>query len=458
MRVRELLACLWFASLGWLLFVLGTTLANAQTCTGVTYQPSALYTRNGVPLFRQMSAPMWFSAASTANRNSANAAFWSQYGLEFALYRLQSGASTCYRNHSAPGLSSSGAAGEVRANQYACSNPASAGTDTSLFITIDEHQVNGQCEPPPEECDPGFMGVGDSWSTTVSGPSRYCHALSHCLVQVTSSACVGSSCSRTFRHTDQTCTPDDDEGGDDEDNGEACASSGGVTFCKDDDDDTENCGFLNDNFVCLSRTDDDGCQVFGDGSRVCGQQAPTPPVPDNGTPGTPATPDGVITTINNSYDFYNSTTVSSSARPPGTSGDNPNDGEDDGTGGGTGLNSAGNPTSGDGDGEGEGECPEGATCDGSLPDQGEFEDVCSFGQCTEQFFSRIRNAPLFDGVLSAGAMIPAGSCPSWNVEVFDDTFSLSAPMCSIWEDVAPLLSAAFIFIWAWVGTRIVLSA
>jgi hypothetical protein len=180
-------------------------------------------------------------------------------------------------------------------------------------------------------------------------------------------------------------------------------------------------------------------------------------VPDNGTPGQPAPPDQVITTTNtnnvtNTYNYYNTGTVGGSARPPGTSGDNPYDGHDDGSG------TVGN---GDGDGAGGGgdtSCPDGATCDGTLPDAGTFEDVCTFGECAQTFYSRVQAAPMVSAVLGAGAAFPSGSCPTWTLHAFDRDYSLSAPMCQIWDQVSSLLSGIFLIIWAWVASRIVLSA
>lgn len=308
------------------------------------------------------------------------------------------------------------------------------------------------CPPPPACSNSAADGVGDQFTSShFPGANGYCHALSHCKMTVTPSIAVDGTTLYTVKHTSQPCAhgavpaPVGDQAKD----GETCTGSAPEVCLSPQ---GENCGYVNDSFVCLPKIDDDGCAVAGDGGRVCGSKAPTPPAPDNGTAGQVATPDERITsTINsasNVYNYFNSTTVAASSRPPGTSGDNPYDGEDDGSG-------AGGGSSGGGEG---GECPEGATCDGSLPDAGEFEEVCTVQECTQAFFNRVKAAPLFAGVLGVGASIPAGACPTWNVEIFDDSFSLSAPMCDVWENIAPLLSAAFLFIWGWIATRIVLSA
>lgn len=328
--------------------------------------------------------------------------------------------------------------------------------DTTFFGNTTGRQQLGVPCPDPDACVPQTPGVGDTFTSTVyPGADGYCHAVSRCRMSVTPSVSLGGATIYKVVHTDQACasgvTPPPDE--DDLNDGETCAtSSGGNEFCLSPN--GENCGYLNDSFVCLGQVEDDGCDVFADGSRACGTDAPTPPVPDNGTPGQEAEPDEGIdvneggTTI--AVNYYNQTTVNNSNRPPGTSGDNPYDGEDDGSGTGGGT--------GDGDGEGDGECPEGATCDGSLPDAGEFEEICTFGECAQEFFTRVQGAPIVAGVLSVGAGFPDGACPNWTLEAFSQDYILSAPMCSIWDDVSPVLSAVFLVIWAWVATRIVLSA
>jgi len=90
----------------------------------------------------------------------------------------------------------------------------------------------------------------------------------------------------------------------------------------------ENCGYLNGKFVCLGKTDPDECWVNDDGSKWCGEGAPLPPAPDNGTRGEKATPDDTVseespdgtTTV---YQYFNTTTVGNASNPS-DSGANPN--------------------------------------------------------------------------------------------------------------------------------------
>lgn len=223
----------------------------------------------------------------------------------------------------------------------------------------------GQCSAAEdsEDCNASFPGVGDSFTTTTNpgSGSSYCHALSNCKVQVSSAVSMQGQTLYTWRHTSSNCSGPEGAGGE---GGEACIGND-PSFCSagpgDNDQPDSNCGFLNDSFVCLDRIEDDGCAVATDGSRACGPDAPTPPVPDNGTPGDPADPDVTIE-INNEGDrivnWFSGGTSAGSARDPGTSGDNPYDGNDDGSG----LNGSGD-CEGEDCGEGEGSASGGEVCD-----------------------------------------------------------------------------------------------
>lgn len=213
--------------------------------------------------------------------------------------------------------------------------------------------------PPPEECSGSAAeGVGDEFTTLVDpGADGYCNAVSHCAMSVSSSVGVDGTQIFKVTHTDQECVhgavPAPGPG--DVTEGETCVTSAsGMEFCLEPQ--GENCGYVNNNFTCLGSVEPDGCAVFPDGGRVCGAAAPTPPVPDSGTAGQPAMPDESVQATNGSvtnvFNFFDSTTVNNSSRPPGNSGDNPYDGEDDGNG-----------TGGDGtEEEGEGTASGGETC------------------------------------------------------------------------------------------------
>lgn len=334
----------------------------------------------------------------------------------------------------------------------------SSGPENLVVNTFHEVGAGAQCAT----CDSDHPNVGRKFS--MEGLEDFCDVDSHCKARAGVGACLGALCVSNYTISTQDCALSD-AGGEAPPPGEACAGSGGLEFCKDEDEEGENCGFLNGGFICLDQTEDDGCQVMGDGSRVCGPAAPSPPVPDNGTPGQPAEPDETIETTgedgsNNTYNYYDSDTVAGSHRDPGTSGDNPDDGEDDGSGEIGGGTSSGGGGDGEGDGEGVDDdgCTEEDGCTGTIPAVGEVECL-SFAGCLSGFYTRLSNAPIVAAVAGAGASFPAGSCPSVNITMFSETNSISEPMCDVWSaSIAPLISAMFLVIYAWVSTRVVMSA
>lgn len=227
-----------------------------------------------------------------------------------------------------------------------------------------------------------------------------------------------------------------------------------------------NCGFVNGEFVCLKNIKNNGCKVMSDGSRVCGKDAGTPPVPDNGTPGIPATPDQEIsakdsggTTYN--YNFYSSTTVGGSSRDPGSSGAPQGSGQNGGNGTGSGVT--------DGDGEGED--------DGEGIDTGDGSELSGFGQCMAEnggvslvamtscassafgdAWDGLTSSPLISAITGiSAAMGTPGACPSYPITIFGETHDLMEFGCSMMAEQGALLQLIAMVIWSLFGIRIVLS-
>lgn len=448
-----------------LLLALLLVLANvpsavAQTCTGFSH----VMTHNDTGLQTQG----WTATNSPAVRQPLYVQFWATHGAAVGRARWPDDATYTYSGFSAD-PPPNGCSTTLRATRThrvtGATSSASAVTSCSTVTTPN------QCPPDPDECDTNHSNFGSSF--TGLGLDDLCDEDSHCKAKAGNGACGGGVCVSTFTIVNESCSVGDPTSPNPPPNDESCVTGGEAEFCKSgqDSDDPKNCGFLNGNFVCLDQTDNDGCQVFGDGSRVCGPNAPTPPVPDNGTPGQPASPDGSISSTNSSgttniYNYYNNTTVASSNRNPGASGDNPYDGEDDGTGAGSGLNSAGNSTrggngSGNGDGNGTDDdgCSEEDGCTGTLPSIGDAVACESFSGCLDQFYSRLVNSPILAAISNVGNSFPTGSCPVVNITMFGETNSLSAPMCDVWSGtIAPIIAVMFMVIFAWVSTRIVMSA
>ena len=149
-------------------------------------------------------------------------------------------------------------------------------------------------------------------------------------------------------------------------NGEWCETSvEGHEYCFQPD--SNNCGYFDDDYVCLDAIGDDECWVDPDGSRLCADSAPSPPVPDNGTPGVPATPEDTIAhggEETEEYDHFTPEQGAGSARDPGDSGANPANPDSGSPAGGTGSGPGGGGSGGTGvDPTADDSASGGATCD-----------------------------------------------------------------------------------------------
>lgn len=279
------------------------------------------------------------------------------------------------------------------------------------------------------------------------------------------------------RATGQACAATEPATGAPEGEPGECVEGGGTMACLDKDAPPgQGCGYFNGDYVCTGHVPDDSCVSFASGGVACTADSPDAP---KGADGEPLEPTGSVSNGPSTVDYFDPATVAGATTPattrpgqggsasgaPGRDGSGAS-GTGSGSGGSTTINcpegattpcvnngtiNSGSGAGGAGDGDGECEAEEGC----SNP---ELEEVCEFGECAQSFYNRIKAAPLVAGVLEAGAAMPAGSCPNWSLAAFESDYSLSAPMCEIWDQVSPLLSAVFLVIWGWVATRIVLSA
>lgn len=282
-------------------------------------------------------------------------------------------------------------------------------------------------------------------------------------------ACIGGTCVTEFTVTSEQCSiggggdpgPIVEEGEGEVCVGEFCTSNPGK----------EACGFVNDNYVCVGRTPADGCQALADGSRVCGDRAPTPPVPDNGTPGVPASPDGQIQTvqgdtITTTYNYYGAGTVGGSARDPGPGANPAGPGDGDGGEGSDGLHC--DPESDPGcseDGEGgtgEGEDPRnGWQCwaDGAGLSDAVADCFASAGQGL--WNTLVAESSLLQVATDTAAAFTAGSgvCPSGDVSL--DWIGLSVDFwevpCQFLDQFASFMGPLFLLMWSLIGLRILLT-
>lgn len=313
--------------------------------------------------------------------------------------------------------------------------------------------VMSECPPPPGcDTDDPQVGTDISWSgSSMSTGGDYCHAVSQCKVSVSQSTGADGSVVFTGHVTSQNC----DSGApsaEDPQAGESCTPVGDGEYCASPNAGDGSCGYVNDSFVCLSKVAQDECKPLADGGAVCGASAGTPPAPDNGTRGEPAAPDGEIehnaggSSTTNTYNYFNSTTVTSSSVATGD-GSNPQD---------SGGSPSGNAGGGEGEGEG-GECV-GPDCTVSMPS---LEDVGTFREAVTGFWSRLGEVPLVEAVSGITASLPTETCPDWSTtfNVFGQSFEVDfVIVCDLWADIAPLLSAAALALWGLLAVRVFLSA
>lgn len=308
------------------------------------------------------------------------------------------------------------------------------------------------CEEPPHKFTAG----------NVSGPNAYCNPVSHCMMRVT--ARTGST--MTVESTDEDCNPATDpppDGQPEEDpdeEPETCQEVGDGTYCASPEGDGD-CGYMNDTYICLQNIQENECKALGDGGRVCHENArTTPPVPDNGTAGHPATPDGEIQhetpapnggpPIINNYHYYNGGTVAGSVRDPGTTGAADN--------GGSPGSQAGADGNGDGDDPGDPGACVGAGCGATVP---ELEDVGTMTSAFQGFWDDLQAVPLVQAITDIAPTFGAGSCPTWSdaISVFGQTWELNfSNICDLWGDFAPVLTTVCLVFFGLIAVRILMSA
>lgn len=306
--------------------------------------------------------------------------------------------------------------------------------------------------PPRPPCDQDAPEIGQTFSGSAStmATASYCHAVSNCKVSVKQSVGVSGEVIFTGTVTNQNCGDDDPEIPDEDlSEGETCTTgSGGFEVCVNPTGEGQ-CGYLNDEYVCLKKTPNGGCQSFASGAKVCQAAAGTPPAPDTGTRGEKAAADGTLQqrvpsgafgSTTTTYNYYAAATVSGST---GQTTPTPEPGDGDAV--------------GEGDGLGDLECPAGMDCSGDLPGS-DLEELDSYQAITQNFWNRVNDSPLLGGLSTLGDSMPDGECPATNsVEIFEQDYDFSI-LCDMWEDVSPVLSLVILAIWCLLAIRILLSA
>lgn len=171
----------------------------------------------------------------------------------------------------------------------------------------------GVCEGPPM-CDGTITGQAFLRPVFSGGSTgNICHESSQCVM--TAQNVIGFSSSDLVEYigTDQGCNSEPEVPIGPENSQDNCIAENGNTWCTDPNLADENCGYYNNDYVCLGAVPDGGCTFFGNGDMACSTTASSPPAPDNGTPGVTATPDGTINNNGSTTNIFNNTTVTGSA-------------------------------------------------------------------------------------------------------------------------------------------------
>lgn len=178
----------------------------------------------------------------------------------------------------------------------------------------------GLCEEPAPTCDGSVTGTAFLRPVFSGGSTGdICHESSQCKLTATSVTGVGSDDLIEYTGTGDDCTSEPEIPLNESNEGPNCISSGGDTWCTEPDLADENCGYLNDEYLCLDSIPEGECTFYGNGDMACSSTAGSPPAPDDGvTPGTPATPDTTIDNNGTDIDIFDNGTVGGSTG--GTSG------------------------------------------------------------------------------------------------------------------------------------------
>lgn len=244
-----------------------------------------------------------------------------------------------------------------------------------------------------------------------------------------------------IKYTGQSCPGEEEP--DPLQNSANCLTIAGVKHCVSKT--KQSCGTIDGQRVCLDDVPEGSCTLLAGGGAVCDAESDDVPKDDMGDPLEPTsqvtnTTGGTGTSTpgtTKTYNYYSKSVVESSSTTVSGSDDGESDGGSDG-------------------GNEPGACAEGVDCEGEIPD--DLEALDSFGEITQAFMDRVAESDLVASVASLGTSVPTGSCPDWDIEVFGEEISLSAPMCTIWGSVSGLLSAVMLIAWGLLAARIVLSA
>lgn len=186
--------------------------------------------------------------------------------------------------------------------------------------------ANADCMNPAA-CDSSITGLEFMRPVFSAGQhGDICHESSQCKMTAVNTLLLNGNQEGLieFVGTDQECSGAPDVPITAGNEATQCISSGGDTYCATPDLADQNCGYFNDEYMCLDAVPAGNCTFFGDGNMVCATDSTAPPAPDDGTPGQVATPDSTLDANGTTGNIYNPTTIGGSSG--GTSGGGQGDG------------------------------------------------------------------------------------------------------------------------------------
>lgn len=151
----------------------------------------------------------------------------------------------------------------------------------------------------------------------------------------------------------------------------------------------------------------------------------------------------------------------------GDNGGGNGNGGGDGSGNGDGTGGSGTGGGGDGDGDGSGGSGEGVdNCESGRCDFGDERgdpfggEVRSFADSLTAAMNGMKNSPLGNSI--GNIQFPTGgSCPTGSTSINIGIGSIPIDFtehCNFWQQIAPILSAVFLALWAIIAVRVFLSA
>lgn len=299
-------------------------------------------------------------------------------------------------------------------------------TDTCVEGEFDT--ATGECIVP-EEC-PFFEGMQFIKSGDGNPPASICQSGCTLSPAPGPSIRMGGGYMQMFEITG-SCSPSDSSV---PPTGNNCIqTSDGTQYCADPAS-TENCGTVNGEYVCIDAVPEGNCIFTPTGQAICDGGSQTNP-PDT----TIEDGDG------NDVDVYS-------------------DGNTGGTDGGTGTSSGTNDADGDGNPDGglgsdeSDEC-DGGACDGdAMP---ELEAVDGFGDLFVAFYDDVEASPLIASYSGLAESLPAGSCTTFDsdpIAFLNNTVLTIDSHCSLWAEIAPIISSFMMAVWTLLGFFIILRA